>query len=200
MDDIWQILVYVVFFIIYLISKVLNNKKKQPVTRMPEEEVERDFSDPERPRRSPEADLGGGKSGMDEPPRRKRSGSFGKMLRDFTNAEQWEQNYQEKEGELQDQRRKAWEKAEDVGEQLEQKGKTYYNKTSDALRRVRDSKKTYAKQVKEIEKMTEGLRRKQPYQKSKDKTMAHNIARTLKNPETARHAIILGEILNRKHF
>lgn len=195
MDDIWQIVVYVVFFIIYLISKVLNNKNKQPTTRMPEEEVERDFSDPDRPRRSPEADLGQGRSGMDEPPRRKKPGSFGRMLRDFTDADQWEQYYQEKDEEFQEQRRKAWGKTEDIREQIDQQVEAH-----DDLPQVRESKKNYAKQVKEIEKMTEGLRRKQPYQKSRSKKMARNIARTLKNSETARHAVILGEILNRKHF
>ncbi len=210
--DVWQIVVYAVFFIIYLISKVLNNKKEQPVTRMPKEEVTRNFSDPDRPRRSPEVDLrsrrsggsrsggsrsGGSRSGMDEPVHRKKTGTFGEMLRDFTNADQWEQYSRKKEEEIERQRRKASERADEVAAKLKQQENRHKNK---AMQKTNVPQTTLDKKLKETEKLTQGLRRMSPYQKRKNNTTARDIARTLKNPETARHAIILTEIFNRKYF
>lgn len=198
MEDILQILLYVGFLLIYLVSKAFNNKRKKPVTLEPDQEVQRDFSDPSRPRQSPEVDLGGGKSGMDEPPRRRRESTFDRKWREFTETNTQDQDEEEPD-EVSTPRRRARQKIEELQKPSEQQVATYRDKASGTVRQVRSFSKA-DQSLQEIDQMTQGLRRDKDYQRSSSKPIAREIARTLKQSKTARQAIILGEILNRKHF
>lgn len=199
MDDLMQVLVYVAFLVIYLISKVLKNKKEKPVTRQPEEEVERDFSEYERPERRPEVSQRRGRSGMDEPERKPTT--FDEILRELTGADQWEeeqaQRREEERSTFERQKEKAHQRADEIEQEVEQKADQYSKKLGDSVNQAKQARRAHHKNLKEIEKITEPIRKKAP---SKKHTLAKEIARSLKDPYSAKRAIILSEIINRKHF
>lgn len=198
MDDLIQVLLYVAFLVIYLISRVLKSKKEKPVTRQPEEEAEQDFSDPHRPYQRPEVGHQQGRSGMDEPER--RPNTFEEILRELTGAEQWEKQTHRKEeeemSEFERRKEKAKRRADEIEQEVEQKANQYSKKLGDSVNQAKQVQRTQ-KNLREIEKLTEPVKRKKPYQKKK--AMAKEIARSLKDPNSVRKAIILSEIINRKY-
>lgn len=201
MDDLIQVLVYVAFLVIYLITKVLKNRKEKPVTRQPEAEVEQDFSDPHRPHQRSEVGQQQGRSGMDEPER--RPSTFEEILRELTGAEQWEEQTrrhekEERMSEFERRKEKARQRADEIEQEVEQKAGQYSKKLGDSVRQAQQAERSRSKSLKEIEKLTEPVKRKKPYQKKN--TMANEIARSLKDPDSVKKAVILSEIINRKHF
>lgn len=200
MDDLIQVLVYVAFLVIYLISKVLKNKKEKPVTRQPEAEVEQDFSDPHRPHQRPEVGQRQGKSGMDEPER--KPSTFEEILRELTGAEQWEEQTrrhekEERMSEFERRKEKARQRADEIEQEAAQKANRYSRRSDYTVEQARQEQRT-RKNLREIEKLTEPVKRKKPYQKKNP--MAREIVRSLKDPDSVKKAVILSEIINRKHF
>ncbi len=202
MDDLIQILVYVAFLLIYLVSKLLKNKKGKPVTRLPEQETQRDFSDWETPERRPEVGQGQGRSGMDEPER--KPSTLEEILRELTGAETWEEQERRQKEEnrraMERQQEKARQEAAKIEQKVTQKAEDYSGRLGDAVQQAKRARNEQGRGLKEIERLVEPIKPKRKYQWRGRRSVGQDIARSLRNPQSAKRAIILSEILNRKYF
>ena len=206
MDDLMQVFVYVAFLLIYLASKALNNKKKKPVTRMPAHEVKRQTNSGTTGWTGQEAEKRQrreGRSGMDEPDR--RPGTFEEWMQELTGdnpSEEAQRREREEESRRRTyalQKQKAKEKAEEIRVQTTQKTRYYTERLSGSMRQAKKDQLILKKSEKEIERLVAPIKQTK-YQTTKKRTLGQDIARSLRNAQNARQAIILSEIINRKYF
>jgi colicin import membrane protein len=222
MDELIQIALFVLFALFSLGSNLLNKRKKQQAeTRKAEEETEAETRRPHsgrpqpgRPHRRAEV------SSPDEPEQRRQPSTFEEILRELTGesprldnprqesprpgrksepqieSEAGDDDYEhpfssrKAKEEVEKGRRKVAQKAESF-EKYKEQGKKYQGqvaqKISDKIN-IEDQ----AKAKKLVVKKTG--------HKGKSKRLASSIAASLKDANNARKAIILSEIINRKHF
>lgn len=211
MEDFFQIILFALFALFSLVSNLLNKRKKQQAeTRKSREEVEAESRRPEprrpdsrrpdiqKPRQRPEV------SSPDEPEtRRKREeqpSTFEEILRELTGESPLERRAQEVEEEDDYEhpfnQRKAREAAEDAKEKIKENADSFGESVQQAKGARRISDKI------DIEESIGSKRLEVKTAKSgkKKKNTAASIARSLKNPESARKAIILSEIIRPKYF
>lgn len=204
MEDFIQIALFVLFALFSLISNLLNKRKKQQAeTRKSREEVEAESRRPDsrRPRQRPEI------SSPDEPEFRRRQqqsqeqpGTFEEILRELTGQSPLERRAQEVEEEDDYDHpfaeRKAREAAEQAKQKMEEKADSFGQSVQQAkgARRISD-KIDIGQEVsgKRLEVKTTKLGKKK-------KNTAADIAKSLKDPESTRKAIILSEIIRPKYF
>lgn len=222
MDELIQIALFVLFALFSLGSNLLNKRKKQQAeTRKAEEETEAETRRPQpgrpspgrphpgRPRRRAEV------SSPDEPEQRKQPSTFEEILRELTGesprqesprprrrpepqveSEAEEDDYEHpfSTGRVQEEKKKVERKVEQKAESLEkhrEKGKRYGGQVAQKISdKINIEDEANAKR----------LVVKKSGHKGKSKRLASSIAASLRDTNNARKAIILSEIINRKHF
>lgn len=200
MEDFVQILVYAAFLLIYLVSKVLKNKKDKPATRLPEEEAKQDFSEWDTEEEKPVVTRQQGRSEVDEPERRR--GNFEEMLRELTGYDEWEETRRQEEDQRdtrEEQQRAAREQAKEAEQKIEQETEAYSKKLSDSVKQAKKAKRIQDKNLQEIEQMVKPLKTDKKSRKKTRHSLGKEIAASLRNPQSAKKAIILSEIINRKY-
>ena len=194
MEDYIQLLVFAAFALFSLISGLLNRNKDKPPRRIPPEEVERNR---ERERTARGKPVARQRRRQTQP---QSTSTLDEILRELTEQEQQptrEELAQEEERRLEEER--AW---------VREKKK----KMADHLEEASDTLKTAARQARKSPRMADKIsleddhKRIQPLvvtpkrTSTKKKNTGAIIARSLRNQSTAKRAIILSEILQRKHF
>lgn len=201
MEDFIQILVYVAFLLIYLVSKVLKNKKEKSATRLPEEEAKQDFSEWDTEEEKPVVARQQGRSAMDEPERKR--GTFDEMLRELAGYDELEEERRQEEDRKnawEEQQRTAREQAEEAKQKVEQEAETYSKTLSGSVGQAKRAKRIQDKNLQEIEQMVKPLKSDRDSRKKTRYSLGKEVAASLRNPKSAKKAIILSEIINRKYF
>ena len=173
MDDL-SIILYIIIGIIYLLSRVFRSKDTPPANIPDEqEEYEQSQSGPERPKRRPS--------------------SFEELLREFsgeTEVQETKKDFRQPPAtpDPLKQKAEAMERMDDEVREVYEKSisQTGKLKTIDELVDIKDEKKNVA--VIDVR------------GKEKRKLKTSKYARLLKNKNNLKTAIVLSEILNRKHF
>ena len=182
MEKYIEVLIFLAFAAFSLLSQFLN-KKKKAVTRAPEDEVERDLEpydtdDPPvtaRPRRR-----------RPRPTAERTPTSLEDILRELSGQPPAEAEIEEEDDyELPPY---LQEKKEDIGDppppELLEKTPPAAKKLTDKISLKDDGQRIRVKT---------SVKRKKP-------SLGASVARSLRNPESAKRAVILSEILQRKHF
>jgi hypothetical protein len=177
MNDDLSTLLYIVFAVIYLLSRVLG-KKKKPVTRKPTEETQRqdEFGIPNQPVSQS---------------RPKKPSTFEEIIREFQQA------YDQGKKQIDDEDREVvleeGSSYTPVPEVVKDEVQEVYNKSVKEAKKI----KTIDEQV-NLEKIEVGTPLVQSTGKRQQKT-AGKYARMLQNRQTARDAFIFSEIFNRRY-
>lgn len=217
MDELIQIALFILFALFSLGSNLLNKRKKQQAeTRKSREETELDTQRPTRRREV---------SSPDAPEERKRqSSTFEDILRELS-GESPRRKPQTKVEEIEDDYEhpfaspKAKEKVEKAKQQAEQKAESFGRYTEQVKKKTEqvvqrwdaprgDAQRGDAQQARRISdkisiedsSKVKKLEVKTGKSKAKNKHLARSIAASLRDGQSARKAIILSEIINRKHF
>ena len=190
MEDYIQLLVFAAFALFSLISGWLNRNKDKPPRRIPPEEVDR-----ERERTARDKPVARQRRRKTEP-----TSTLDEILRELTGQEQRPTTEEIAREERQLEEERAW---------VREKKK----KTTERLEEASDTLKTAARQARKSPRMADKIsleddhKRIQPLvvapkrvSTKKKKSTGSVIARSLRNSNTAKRAIILSEILQRKHF
>lgn len=191
MEDYIQLLVFAAFALFSLISGLLNRNKDKPPKRTPPEEVDR-----ERTARG------------DKPVARQRrrkqpqsTSTLDDILRELTGQGQppTQEEVEREQRRLEEERAWVRKKKEKAAEHFEEASDTLKTAARQARKSPRMADKiSLEDDHKRIQPLTVTPQRTST--KTKKKTTGAAIARSLRNPRTAKHAIILSEILQRKHF
>jgi gamma-glutamylcysteine synthetase len=211
MEDFIQIILFALFALFSLVSNILNKRKKQQAeTRKSRKEVEEEGRRPApkggRPDRRPEV------SPLDEPdtrtldPRRQKrqeqekSSTFEEMLRELTGESPLEKRAGEAEEEDDYEHpfseRKARESAREAKQKMEKRADDF----GKSVRKAKGARRISDKIDLEQDISSKRLKVKKAKSGRRSKSAAADIAQSLKNPQSARKAIILSEIINPKHF
>ncbi|MFP4090441.1 MAG: hypothetical protein ACLFUB_16310 [Cyclobacteriaceae bacterium] len=195
MEDFFQIILFIIFALFSLISSLLKKRKKQQAeTRKPKEETE---ADTRRPRRRPEV------SPLDEPePRRRREqpATFEEILRELTGESPLERRAREEEEEDDYENPFAERKAKEAAEEAKQKMEEKANSFGKSVQQARGAQKISDKIDFEQDISSRRLEVKKVKVGKKKRGAAADIAKSLKDPQSARKAIILSEIIKPKYF
>ncbi|MEK6479905.1 hypothetical protein WJR50_20345 [Catalinimonas sp. 4WD22] len=212
MDELIQIALFVLFALFSLGSNLLNKRKKQQAeTRKAEEETE---AETRRPHRRAEV------SSPDEPEQRRQPSTFEEILRELTGESPRLDNPRQEgprpgrkpepqiESEAEDD---DYEHPFSTGRAKEEveKGRRKVEQKAESFEKYKEQGKKYQGQVAqkisdkiniEDQAKAKKLVVKKTGHKGKSKRLASSIAASLKDANNARKAIILSEIINRKHF
>ena len=189
MEDYIQLLVFAAFALFSLISGWLNRNKDKPPKRTPPEEMAR-----ERERMDTDRPVARQRRRKTEP-----TSTLDEILRELTGQEQ-----QPTEEEVRERRRleeeRAWvrEKKKKTADHFEEASETLKNAARQAQKSTRMADKiSLEDDHKRIQPLVVTPKR---VSTKKKKSTGAVIARSLRNQSTAKRAIILSEILQRKHF
>ncbi|WPP48877.1 dihydrolipoyllysine-residue succinyltransferase component of 2-oxoglutarate dehydrogenase complex [Catalinimonas niigatensis] len=193
MDELIQIALFVLFALFSLGSNLLNKRKKQQAeTRKNTEQTEEDTLRPSRRREV---------SPPDAPEERERQPlSFEDILRELTGESPRAQK-QEKQEEIEDDYEHPFSpnKPKQAVEKVQQKAEQKSESFGKSVERAKEAKRITDK-ISIDDKPLETKLVVETRKSRKNKQLARNIAASLKDGQGARKAIILSEIINRKHF
>ena len=195
MEDYIQLLVFAAFALFSLISGLLNRNKDKPPKRIPPEEVERNR---ERERTARGKPVSRQRRRQTQP---QSTSTLDEILRELTGQEQQptrEELAQEEERRLEEERAWVREKKKKTADHFEEASETLKNAARQAQKSTRMADKiSLEDDHKRIQPLVVAPKR---VSTKKKKSTGAIIARSLRNQSTAKRAIILSEILQRKHF
>ena len=184
MEQYIEVLIFLAFAAFSLLSQFLN-KKKKAVTRAPEEEMERDFR--QEPTTDPPVTARPRRRNRPAPSTRTPT-SLEEILRELT-GQPVEPTLEEEEDDyelppyLQEKKEEVTPSASELAEKIP----SAPEKLTDKVALQDDSRR-----IKPIKVKVSAKRRKQ--------SLGASVAQSLRNPGSAKRAVILSEILQRKHF
>ncbi len=191
MEDFIQILLYGGFLLIYLLSKLFNNKKQKPVTRMPDSQT---------------TQRGGRQSTLEQDPEsrtpeERKPSAWEEIFRQLGGEDPWEgerRREQEAREAYERQKRAAQQEADKIEKKVARKAAAYSDKLDQSIKEARKARRIQDKDMGEIDRMLEPVKLKKGTRRAQS-SMAASIARSLRNPKSVKRAIILSEIINRKY-
>ncbi len=194
MEDFIQILLYGGFLLIYILSKLFKNRKQKPVTRMPDSQTTRHDGEQATLEQDPRSRT---------PPERK-TGGWEEIFRQLGGEDPWEEERRREEEAreaYERQKRAAQQEADRLEEKVARKADMYSEKLGKSVREAKKAQRLQDKDMGEIDRMLEPIKARKARRgtRQRQQTMAGSIARSLRNPQSVRRAIILSEIINRKY-
>lgn len=193
MDELLQIALFVLFALFSLGSNLLNKRRKQQAeTRKNTEQTEEDTLRPSRRREVSPPDV---------PEERERQPlSFEDILRELT-GESSRAGKQEQQEEIEDDYEHPFSsnKPKQAVEKVQQKAEQKSESFGKSVERAKEAKRITDK-INIDDKPLETKLVVETRKSRKNKQLASSIAASLKDGQGARKAIILSEIINRKHF
>jgi len=181
MDDISN-LVYIVFLVIYLLSRVLGNKKK-PATRKP----------PRKAQRHDEFEIPNEPTGKQESETPRKPSTFEEILREFQRGFEGKEQSEESESEFDEAETFRGAPRKPLKEKYDNEVEEKFEQAIEDAGKI----KTLDEQI-DIESF-EVKKPKIVQEAEASRETKSYYAKLLSNPQGARDAVILSEILNRKY-